>query len=84
MLLCLGSVASGSDTIHLNYYNKVQPHLDFSSLGSGNMESLQALCLLAGYYLHYRNSPNMAFAVLGTAFRVAIALGLHPKPCLSS
>ncbi|KAH7362570.1 fungal-specific transcription factor domain-containing protein [Plectosphaerella cucumerina] len=77
MVLTLGSIASGSDTLHLHYYKQARVYLDLDSLGSGNLESLQALCLLGGYYLHYKNSPNMAYAVLGAAQRVAIALGLH-------
>ncbi|KAG7101679.1 Lactose regulatory protein LAC9 like [Verticillium longisporum] len=77
MVLTLGSIASGSNTLHVQYYKQARVFLDLDSLGSGNMESLQALCLLGGYYLHYRNSPNMAYAVLGAAQRVAIALGLH-------
>ncbi|EFQ30604.1 fungal specific transcription factor domain-containing protein [Colletotrichum graminicola] len=80
MVFTLGSVASGSDSLHLHYYKQARAHLDIDFLGSGNMESLQALCLLGGYYLHYRNSPNMAYAVLGAAHRVAIALGLHREP----
>ena len=77
MVLTLGSISSGSDSSHVHYYNQARAYLDLDSLGSGNLESLQALCLLGGYYLHYRNSPNMAYAVLGAAQRVAIALGLH-------
>ncbi|KAJ4204912.1 hypothetical protein NW759_014722 [Fusarium solani] len=77
MVLTLGSIASGSDTAHIHYYNRARSYLDLDSLGSGNLESLQALCLLGGYYLHYRNSPNMAYAILGAAQRLAIALGLH-------
>ncbi|KAH7121910.1 fungal-specific transcription factor domain-containing protein [Dactylonectria estremocensis] len=77
MVLTLGSIASGSDTAHIQYYNDARSFIDLDSLGSGNLESLQALCLLGGYYLHYRNSPNMAYAILGAAQRLAIALGLH-------
>lgn len=83
MVFTLGSVASGSDTLHVQYYKQARAHLGLDSLGSGNMESLQALCLLGGYYLHYRNSPNMAYAVLGAAHRMAIALGLHREPVRS-
>ncbi|OHX01101.1 fungal specific transcription factor domain-containing protein [Colletotrichum incanum] len=83
MIFTLGSIASGSDSLHVHYYKQARAHLDLDSLGSGNMESLQALCLLGGYYLHYRNSPNMAYAVLGAAHRVAIALGLHREPARS-
>ncbi|KAL2824226.1 fungal-specific transcription factor domain-containing protein [Aspergillus cavernicola] len=77
MVLTVGSIASGSDTAHIHYYNQARSYIDLDSLGSGNLETLQALCLLGGYYLHYRNSPNMAYAILGAAQRLAIALGLH-------
>ncbi|KAF4460739.1 hypothetical protein FALBO_12470 [Fusarium albosuccineum] len=77
MVLTLGSIASGSNTVHTQYYRQARQFLDLDSLGSGNLETLQALCLLGGYYLHYRNSPNMAYAILGAAQRLAIALGLH-------
>lgn len=77
MVLALGAISSGSASLHTYYYNKARSHLGFDCLGSGNLESLQALCLLGGYYLHYVNSPNMAYAVLGAAHRMAIALGLH-------
>ena len=77
VVLALGSIASGSDTLHDVYYRRAQTVLNLETLGTGNLESLQALCLLGGLYLHYRNSPNTAFAVLGAAHRMAVALGLH-------
>lgn len=77
MVLAVGSIASGSENVHIYYYNQSRSLLNFDSLASGNLETLQALCLLGGYYLHYRNSPNMAYAILGAAQRLAIALGLH-------
>ena len=80
MVFVMGSVASGSDTLHEQYYRQARSFVGLESLGAGNMDSLQALCLLGGYYLHYRNSPNMAYSILGAAHRVAIALGLHREP----
>lgn len=80
MVFALGSIASGSEGLHEQYYREARSFTGLDSLGSGNLESLQALCLLGGYYLHYRNSPNMAYGILGTAQRVAIALGLHREP----
>ncbi len=77
MVFALGSIASGSDLLHEQYYQQARSSVDLDSLGFGNLESFQTLCLLGGYYLHYRNSPNMAYAILGAAHRVAIALGLH-------
>jgi hypothetical protein len=80
MVFVMGSIASGSDSLHEQYYRQACSFVSLESLGAGNMDSLQALCLLGGYYLHYRNSPNMAYSILGAAHRVAIALGLHREP----
>lgn len=77
MVFALGSIASGSDTLHDQYYAQVRAFVTIDKMGSGNLESLQALCLLGGYYLHYRNSPNVAYGILGAAHRFGIALGLH-------
>lgn len=82
MVLALGAVAAGGpgDRSDDFYYSRAKEHFNFEFLGIGNIESLQALCLLGGCYLHYRNSPNMAYAVMGAAFRIALALGLHREP----
>lgn len=80
MVFALGSIASGSESLHEDYYKAARASFSLDSLGSGNLYSLQALCLLGGFYLHYRNSPNMAYGILGAAHRVAIALGLHREP----
>lgn len=80
MVFALGSIASGSETLHEEYYKEARAFFSLDSLGNGNTYSLQALCLLGGFYLHYRNSPNMAYGILGAAHRVAIALGLHREP----
>lgn len=80
MIFAMGSIASGSDSLHEQYYRQARSYIDLDSLGSGNLEGLQALLILGGYYLHYRNSPNMAYGVHGAAHRVAIALGLHREP----
>ena len=84
MVLALGAISSGSGSLHTYYYNQARCNMGFDCLGSGNLESLQALCLLGGYYLHYVNSPNMAYAVLGAAHRMAIALGLHRESASSN
>ncbi|KAF7593621.1 hypothetical protein BBP40_011139 [Aspergillus hancockii] len=79
MVLVVGSIAAsniGSQDSHA-YYESARQYIGIESFGSTSIESLLALCLLGGYYLHYRNTPNMASAVLGAAFRMATALGLH-------
>src|SRR5205085_78807 len=62
---------------HATYYNRAKENLGIDSYGSGQIETLQAMILLGGYYLHYRNKPNIAYAVTGAAWRLACALGLH-------
>lgn len=77
MVCTMGSVAAGHEHMHKLYYQRAQTHLTLETFGSGNLESVQALCLLGGCYLQYMNSPNMATAVMGAAYRMALALGLH-------
>ncbi|KAE9378676.1 hypothetical protein N431DRAFT_477880 [Stipitochalara longipes BDJ] len=82
MVLAVGSLSAGDsdDRSHTIYYLRAKEYLDFELLGTGCVESLQALCLLGGCYLHYKNAPNMAYTIMGAAYRIAIALGLHREP----
>ena len=79
MVFAMGSiVASKSDDYnHINFYNRAKEHLPIDTFGSGHLETLQALTLMGGYYLHYINRPNMANAISGAALRMACAMGLH-------
>ncbi|OAA56698.1 fungal specific transcription factor domain-containing protein [Niveomyces insectorum RCEF 264] len=79
MVFAMGSVAGtkSEDTNHFNYYNRAMEHLPMDAFGSSHIETVQALAIVGGYYLHYINRPNMANAVLGAAIRMASALGLH-------
>ncbi|KAH8807166.1 fungal-specific transcription factor domain-containing protein [Xylogone sp. PMI_703] len=81
IVYALGSIAlTTSDSFaDLPYYNTAKSHLGIESFGSGHIETVQALALMAGWYLHYRNRPNMASAVMGAVFRMANALGLHKE-----
>lgn len=80
MVLAMGSLAIGdSDDSSRIYYARAKEYLDLDLLGIGCVESLQALSLLGGFYLHYKNAPNMAYAIMGAAYRIAIGLGLHRK-----
>jgi len=65
------------DFNHINYYNRAMEHITLDALGSSHIETVQALTIIGGYYLHYINRPNMANAVVGAAIRMASALGLH-------
>ncbi|EXJ93243.1 hypothetical protein A1O3_01800 [Capronia epimyces CBS 606.96] len=77
MVLALGSIAAGDDQTHVIYHSRTQQVIGYNTFSSGNLEVLQALILLGGQYLHYINSPNTAYLVMGTAFRMAIAMALH-------
>ncbi|KIL85471.1 hypothetical protein FAVG1_11429 [Fusarium avenaceum] len=82
MVLAMGSIVASksSDRAHCKYYTEAMRHLDLSALGSSHIETLQALALAGGYYLHYINRPNRGNAILGAAFRMAGALGFHREP----
>jgi hypothetical protein len=86
IVFAMGSIVAtkSDDHSHINYYARAKEHLGIDTFGSGHLETLQALTLMGGYYLHYINRPNMANAILGAALRMACAMGLHreslPEP----
>lgn len=73
----MGSIAAGDDTSHVFYYNRAKQVVGHNVFACGNLEMLQALILLGGGYLHYNNSPNTSYLVMGTAVRMALAMALH-------
>ncbi|KAJ4360463.1 uncharacterized protein N0V89_001026 [Didymosphaeria variabile] len=79
IVFALGSLASStaSNEAHYVYFNRSRRHLSFESFGSGNLEVLQALAIMSGYYMHYLNRPNEAHSLMGGVLRMATALGLH-------
>ncbi|TDZ29559.1 NEDD8-activating enzyme E1 regulatory subunit [Colletotrichum spinosum] len=79
MVFAMGSIVAmkSDDYNHINYYNRAMEHLPIDAFGNSHIETVQALAMIGGYYLHYINRPNMANAVLGAAIRMASALGLH-------
>ncbi|KAJ9619123.1 hypothetical protein H2204_012770 [Knufia peltigerae] len=80
-VLALGSLGctKTESKEHMTYYNVAKSYLDLEALGHKSVEFLQALMLMAGWYCHYRNRPNLASALLGVAFRMAYALGVHKE-----
>ncbi|KAL7938303.1 fungal-specific transcription factor domain-containing protein [Trichoderma chlorosporum] len=82
MVFATSSIMStpSSNLSHIKYYNQAIEHIHISAFGSSNIETIHALALLGGYYLHYINRPNMANAVIGAILRMATALGLHREP----
>ncbi|KAK5107532.1 hypothetical protein LTR62_001062 [Meristemomyces frigidus] len=79
VVFALGSLASSTadNEEHLMYYQRARKHLRMETLNSCNLLVLQALILLGGNYLHWLNRPNEASCLVGAAFRMATALGLH-------
>ena len=78
-VLAMGSMANGNseDTGHTTYFAKVKEHLDVETFGSAHTETLRALAILGGLYLHYIQEPNLANAIMGAALRMSTMLGLH-------
>lgn len=79
MVFAMGSIVAtkSDDHNHIRFYNRSKEHLGIDSLGSSHIETLQAMALMGGQYLHYINRPNTANALLGAALRMACAMGLH-------
>jgi hypothetical protein len=79
-VLALGGMAAASsceDLGHMVYWKRASQHLTVETLGSVHIETVQALSLLGGYYLHYLNKPHVANNLMGATLRIATALGLH-------
>ncbi|KIW83705.1 hypothetical protein Z517_02951 [Fonsecaea pedrosoi CBS 271.37] len=78
-VLAMGSVAAGTseDAGHHVYFNRAKQYLNLDTLDSAHLETVQALAILSGFYLHYVQIPNQANALMGATLRVATTLGLH-------
>ena len=81
IVFALGTIAaSTSDNLsHRAYFQRAKSHLGLESLGCSHMETIQTLGLMGGYYLHYTSQPNLAYAMMGAALRMAATLGLHKE-----
>lgn len=81
MVFTLGSVAAhpAEDETHTVYFERARAHInpECETFGNPNIEILQALGMMGGYYMHYLNRPNEADALMGATLRVACALGVH-------
>lgn len=86
MVFAMGSIVAmkSDDFNHINYYNRAMEHITLDAFGSSHIETVQALAIVGGYYLHYINRPNMANAIVGAAIRMASALGLHRESLAQS
>jgi hypothetical protein len=81
MVFALGSLASDTSESdrHITYFKRARHHINpkMETFGNPNVEILQALAMMGGYYMHYLNKPNEADALMGATLRVACALGVH-------
>lgn len=79
IVFAMGSIAAfkADDTSHSIFYRRAKRHLGFDCLGSAHLETVQALTIMGGYYLHYIQQPNLANSIMGAAQRMATSLGLH-------
>jgi Fungal specific transcription factor domain len=82
IVLALGTIAIAGADIHTHrlYFESSMGHLKLSSLGNPNLEVVQALGLIGGWYCHYISQPNLGYSLMGAALRMAITLGLHREP----
>lgn len=78
-VLAMGSVAAteADDYTHCAFYGRAKQYLTIDLLGSAHIETIQALAILSGLYLHYNNEPTLANSLIGVVFRMATAIGLH-------
>lgn len=81
IVFALGTIAGSTsdDLSHRAYFERAKSHLGLESLGCSHMETIQTLGLVGGYYLHYTSQPNLAYAMMGAALRMAATLGLHKE-----
>lgn len=79
-VLALGSVVEGpkgDEHSHQIYWQRARELLTIDTLGLAHVETVQALTLLGGLYLHYTQQPMLADSIMGACMRLATALGLH-------
>lgn len=78
-VLAMGSVAlhDATDQTHTVFYERAKQYLNLDAFGSAHIETLQAMAILTGTYLHYIQEPNLANSLMGAISRMATTLGLH-------
>lgn len=79
-VLAVGAIAASTNAAtatHEYYFTLAREQLTVDTLGSAHIETVQALTLLSGYYLHYVQEPNLANAIMGATLRMSTMLGLH-------
>lgn len=81
IVFALGTIAASTsdDLSHRAYFQRAKSHISLDSFGCSHMETIQTLGLMGGYYLHYTSQPNLAYALMGAALRMAATMGLHKE-----
>ena len=77
-VLAIGAFVSGPSATQCDYpfYIEARKHLSMDILEKGSLGYVQSLTLFANY-LQKRNKPNSGFILIGIAFSMALAIGLH-------
>ncbi|CAG9947185.1 unnamed protein product [Clonostachys rosea f. rosea IK726] len=77
-VLAIGAFVSGPNSMRndLPFFKEARKHLSMDILEKGSLSYVQALTLLANY-MQKRNKPNAGFILIGIAFSMALAIGLH-------
>ncbi|KAJ5782115.1 hypothetical protein N7457_003889 [Penicillium paradoxum] len=82
IVLALGSImTTGADShAYQGYFERSMSYLNLRALGNASLEVVQVLGLMGGWYCHYTNQPNLAYALMGASLRMAVTLGLQREP----
>ncbi|KAI0158360.1 fungal-specific transcription factor domain-containing protein [Xylariaceae sp. FL1272] len=77
-VLAIGAFVSGPTAMRndLPFCHEARKHLSMDILEKGSLCYVQGLTLFANY-LQKRNKPNAGFILIGIAFSMALAIGLH-------
>lgn len=78
MVLAIGAFAGDTEgsNIDLDYYRAAKENTSWDVVEKGSLTYVQGLTLMADY-LQKRNKPNAGFVIVGIAWSMAMAIGLH-------
>lgn len=82
IVLALGNIVSPgvNQYTYRMYFKRSMSYLNLYSLGNPNLEIIQTLGLMGGWYCHYISHPNLAYSLMGASLRMAVTLGLQREP----
>lgn len=78
MVAAMGAFAGDStdSNVDLQYYQVARNSISLEVIEKGSLCYVQGLTIMANY-LQKRNKPNAGFALIGIAWSMALAIGLH-------